>query len=456
MTIRQDFATDADALLAPFADKQTDVTEHAVIDTLSKHALQPETSTPPISARKTSFVERYGAIFGREQGLMLRMAGLTGAERQADGAWITDDTGRRWLDFGSFGLHLLGHRHPTVVHALTEQLGRLGLSSRILANEPAIQAAEALVASVGRTGNGVLFGNSGSESIEAALKLVRMQTGKRKILALTYAYHGRTAGALAISYGYRGHEALQHSEDVVYIDAGDLDAARAALMQGDIAAAIVEPVQGEGGIRPISHTFLEGLAALCHEHDAFVIHDEIQSGLGRTGALVCGAPADIVVFGKTLGGGLFPVAATLYDTAKFGAPARDPVVHASSYAGSALAGSVATAVLSVVGEPSFCSRTTALGARALQILRERLSDCPAVADIRGRGLMLGVEFASTRYVAQALIEAAHRNVLVAFCLSATTVLRVYPSATIAEQDLEDGLHRFCDAVEAAYRQTHHA
>ncbi len=412
-----------------------------------------EAPDAPSMTRKTSFVERYGAIFGREQGLMLRMAGLTGAERQADGAWITDDTGRRWLDFGSFGLHLLGHRHPLVVRALSEQLAHLGLSSRILANEPAMQAAEALVAQTGRQGNGVLFSNSGSEAIEAALKLVRMQTGKRKILALTYAYHGRTAGALAISYGYRGHEALQHSEDVVFIDAGDLDAAREALRQHDFAAAIVEPVQGEGGIRPVCARFLDGLASLCAENDAFMIHDEIQSGLGRAGTLVCGAPADIVVFGKTLGGGLFPIAATLYDRAKFGAPARDPVVHASSYAGSALAGAVASAVMSLVAAPSFCQRTAALGERALRILRTRLTDCPAVADIRGRGLMLGVEFASSRYVAQTLIEAAHRDVLVAFCLSATNVLRVYPSATISDHDIEDGLQRFCDAVLAAYHLT---
>ncbi|KKB61357.1 aminotransferase class III [Robbsia andropogonis] len=405
-------------------------------------------------ARKTSFTERYGAIFGREQGLMLRMAGLTAAERLADGAWITDDAGRRWLDFGSFGLHLLGHRHPVVVAALRGQLDQLGLSSRILANEPAIRAAEELVGCVGRAGNGVLFGNSGSEVVEAALKLVRMQTGKRKILALKFAFHGRTAGALAISYGYRGHQALQHGEDVIFIDAGDLDGAREAFAQGDIAAAIVEPIQGEGGIRPVPPDFLEALATLCHQHDAFMIHDEIQSGLGRAGTLICGSPADIVVFGKTLGGGLFPVAAALYDATKFGAPARDPVVHASSYAGSALAGAVAQAVLSVVGEASFCARTTTLGEFAQHILRERLSDCPAVAEIRGRGLMLGVEFVSNRHVGQALIEAAHRNVLVAFCLSATNVLRVYPSATIDRQDLEDGLHRFCDAVLAASRLTH--
>ncbi|MBI0330005.1 aspartate aminotransferase family protein [Burkholderia plantarii] len=405
-------------------------------------------------ARKTSFTERYGALFGREQGLMLRMAGLTAAEHSADGAWITDDTGRRWLDFGSFGLHLLGHRHPAVVEALGAQLGRIGLSSRILANEQAIRAGEALVAGVGRPGNGVLFANSGSEAIEAALKLARMQTGRRRILALTHAYHGRTAGALAISYGYRGHDALMHGEDAVFVDAGDLDAAEAALANGDVAAAICEPVQGEGGIRPVDARFLDALAALCRRHDTLVIHDEIQSGLGRAGVLCCGSPADIVVFGKTLGGGLYPVAAAVYDTSRFGAPARDPVVHASSYAGSALAGAVVQAVLSVVADDAFLARVEQLGTLALGILRERLAGCPAVVEIRGRGLMLGVEFDSSRPVAQTLIEAAHRDVLIAFCLSATNVLRVYPSALTAPDELVAGLQRFCDAVEAAVRLTH--
>lgn len=401
--------------------------------------------------RKSSFVERYGAVFGREQGLMLRMAGLTGAEHSAEGAWIVDDTGRRWLDFGSFGLHLLGHRHPEVVAALVAQTTSLGLSSRILANEPSLSAAERLVACVGRPGNSVLYGNSGSEVVEAALKLVRMQTGKRRVIALKWAYHGRTSGALAVSHGYRGHAALMHAEDVVFIDAGDLEAAREALSAGDIAAVIAEPVQGEGGIRPVDLQFLTDLAQLCREHDAFMIHDEIQSGLGRSGSLVCGAPADIVVFGKTLGGGVYPVAAAVYETSRFGAPSRDPVVHASSYAGSALAGAVVNAVLSVVGEPAFCARVNELGGIALAILRKRLANCPAVADVRGSGLMIGVEFASSQYVAQTLIEAAHRNVLVAFCLSATQVLRVYPSATIRNDDLEQGIHSFCDAVEAAYR-----
>ncbi|MCF5745600.1 aminotransferase class III-fold pyridoxal phosphate-dependent enzyme [Pseudomonas tremae] len=401
-------------------------------------------------ARKSSFVERYGAVFGREQGLMLRMAGLTAAEQSADGSWITDDTGRRWLDFGSFGLHLLGHRHPVVVAALIHQVASLGLSSRILANEPGVSAAERLAASVGRPGNGVLYGNSGSEVIEAALKLVRMQTGKRRVIALKYAYHGRTSGALAVSYGYRGHAALMHAEDVVFIDAGDLDAARETLAEDDIAAVIAEPVQGEGGIRPLDLRFLTDLARLCREHGAFMIHDEIQSGLGRSGALVCGAPADIIVFGKTLGGGVFPVAAAIYDSSQFGAPARDPVVHASSYAGSALAGAVVNAVLDVVGDPAFCERVNALGKIAMNILRNRLQDCPAVAEVRGSGLMIGVEFTSSQYVAQTLIEAAHRNVLVAFCLSATHVLRVYPDATISAIDLEQGINSFCDAIDAAY------
>lgn len=407
---------------------------------------------PTVAARKGNalFIDRYGAVFGREQGLMLSMAGLTAAEHSAEGAWITDDTGRRWLDFGSFGLHLLGHRHPQVVAALSEQLTSLGLSSRILANEPSLAAAEQLATCVGYPAYGVLYGNSGSEAIEAALKLVRMQTGKRRIIALKYAYHGRTSGALAVSYGYRGCAALTHAEDAVFIDAGDLEAAHVALAAGDVAAIIAEPIQGEGGIRPVDVTFLAELSALCHKHAAFMIHDEIQSGLGRSGALVCGAPADIIVFGKTLGGGVFPVAAAIYDKRRFGAAARDPVVHASSFAGSALAGAVASAVISVVSQADFCWRVRELGQVALALLRVRLNGSPAVKDVRGSGLMIGVEFASSQYVALTLIEAAHRGVLVAFCLTATDVLRIYPSATISREDLEWGIQAFCDAVDAAY------
>jgi acetylornithine/N-succinyldiaminopimelate aminotransferase len=411
---------------------------------------EPRRPAPPSS---TAFVDRYGRLFGREQALMLRMSGLAAAECHAEGARVTDSAGRTWLDFGSFGLHLLGHRHPHVTDALVRQVGSLGLSTKILPNEAITDAAHALRSLVGRPNDMVMFGNSGSESVECALKLARIATGRAQVVALVNGYHGRTAGALAVSHGYRAHASLCDAAHTSFLAAGDLDALEAVLSGGDIAAMILEPVQGEGGIRPLARAELEAAYALCERHGTIMIHDEIQTGLGRAGSVVSGAPADIVLFGKTLGGGVFPVAATVYDGTRFSAAARDPVVHASSYGGSPLAGAVVSAVTEVVGGQGFCDRVTELGARARAMLVERLSALPGVVEIRGRGLMLGVEFERHETVAQAVIESARRGILTAFCLTATRVVRVYPPAVTSDDDLADGLARFCDACETALQQT---
>jgi acetylornithine aminotransferase/putrescine aminotransferase len=403
------------------------------------------------SPAPTSFLQRYGNLFGREQALLLKMAGMDAAEQSAEGPWVTDSNGRRWLDFGSFGLHLIGHRHPHVIEAWTRQASRIGLSTKILPNEVIAEAAESLRLITERPNDMVLFANTGSEAVESALKLARLSTGRSRIIALKHAYHGRTAGALALSYGYRHAAALTDVGRVSFVDSGDLPGVEQLLAAGDVAAVIAEPVQGEGGIRLVDTEFLHGAYELCRRHGSLMIHDEVQTGLGRAGGLVCGAPSDIAVFGKTLGGGVFPVAAVVHDRIRIGSAARDPVVHASSYSGSALAGAVAGAVLEVVGAPGFCERVQVLGHRALKLLQSRLLALPGVREVRGRGLMLGVEFERHEQVGQTLIEAARLGVLTAFCLTDTHVLRVYPPAILSEELLDQGLQLFCDACEIAYQ-----
>ncbi|MBT2337087.1 aspartate aminotransferase family protein [Variovorax paradoxus] len=398
--------------------------------------------------RKNVFADRYGTVFGRQQGLMLKMAGLTSSEGSASGAWIEDTAGARWLDFGSFGVHLLGHCHPQVVQALTAQAGRMGLSSKILANEPIVTAAERLLALGGRPLDNIIFANTGSEAVEAALKLARIATGRRRILAFRHSYHGRSPGALSVSHGYERHGALLTDGQSSFVDVGDLQAVEAALASGVYAAAIIEPVQGEGGIRPVSPAFLQALRELTRAYDVRFILDEIQTGLGRTGQLVCPVVPDVRLLGKVLGGGMFPVAAALFDTAQFGAAARDPVVHASSFAGSPMAGAVVNAVLDVVTEASFTTRIATLGARCRELLVARIGHHPAVAQIRGGGFMIGVEFNDMSDAGQMIIEAAKRKLLIAFCLTAPNVVRVYPPAVIDEATLMDGIERFCTSVAA--------
>lgn len=400
------------------------------------------------TGRKNAFADRYGSVFGRQQGLMLKMAGLASSECSASGPWIEDSAGARWLDFGSFGVHLLGHGHPQVAQALTAQAARMGLSSKILANEPIVAAAERLLALGGEPLDGIILANTGSEAVEAALKLARIATGRRRILAFRHAYHGRTPGALSVSHGYERHGALLTDGQSSFIEVGDLRAVEAALATGAYAAVIIEPVQGEGGIRPVTTAFLQALRELTRAHGVRFVLDEIQTGLGRTGQLVCPVAPDIRLLGKVLGGGMFPVAAALFDSAQFGAAARDPVVHASSFAGSPMAGAVVNAVLDVVTEPSFAPRVARLGERCRELIAERVGRHPTVAQVRGEGFMIGVEFKDMGDAGQMIIEAAKRKLLIAFCLTAPNVVRVYPPAVIDEPTLMDGIERFCASVAA--------
>ena len=397
---------------------------------------------------KSAFADRYGSVFGRQQGLLLKMAGLTASERHAQGPWVEDSQGTRWLDFGSFGLHLLGHRHPAVVQALCEQVAHLGLSTKILANEPIVAAAERLLAVAGMPGGHAVFANSGSEAVEAALKLARIDTGRRRVLAFHHAYHGRTAGALSVSHGYLHHAALMTDGQATFVSPDDEAAVERELATGTFAAVIIEPIQGEGGIRPMGQALLTRLRAACARHGARFILDEIQTGLGRSGELVCPVQPDVRLLGKVLGGGVFPVAVALVDARRFGAAARDPVVHASSYAASALAGAVANAVLDTVTQDGFLPRIRTLGARCKERIAERLGGHPAIQAVRGEGLMLGIEMRSRSLAGELVLEAAKRHLLLAFCLTTPEVVRLYPPATITDADLDDGIDRFCASVQA--------
>jgi acetylornithine/N-succinyldiaminopimelate aminotransferase len=403
----------------------------------------------------TAFLRRFAGAFGGSQALLLRMAGLDEGERSAEGPWVTDARGRRWLDFGSFGLHLLGHRHPKIMSAALEQIDLMGLSSRVLGNEWAAECAEALKASFNCSMAGVVFGNSGAEAVEIALKLARLTTKRHRILSLTNSYHGKTAGALGVSFTMSAHAPLLSTGDTVFIAPGDVEAASKALSAGDCAAAIVEPVQGEGGIVPIDPAFLAELAHLCARNGTLLILDEIQTGLGRCGELWAGPASDvipdIVVSAKTLGGGLVPISAAIYSRRQIQQKALDPVVHATTFAGSPFACRIAATVLDIVGDPNFLETVRHRGRVTRKLLDEKLAGHPGVVEIRGRGLMLGVEMASAELAGETVIEAARRQLLVTFCLSRTSVIRVYPPAISMPEEIAMGAGLLAESIAAAVR-----
>jgi acetylornithine/N-succinyldiaminopimelate aminotransferase len=396
----------------------------------------------------TSFLDRYAKVFGRPLAMMLRIAGLDAAELTGDGAVLVDDRGTRWTDFGSFGIHLLGHCHPEVTAVAAAQLPRLNLSSKILVNANTLLAAERLVA-LFADDRGVLFANSGSEAVETSLKMCRMATGRHEFLSLNRAYHGRTEGALQLSAHYARYAGAPPAGHVTFCDPGDPAQIRAALSTGRFAALYVEPVQGEGGIHPLRPELLRDLAQDCHAHGTLFVSDEIQTGLGRAGTLVSCPDADAVIFGKTLSGGVMPVSAVVFRTAVYGKSARDPLVSASSFAGGALAGAVAAQVVDIVTRDGFIDQVGSLGEQAMTGLRQALGNHPGVRDIRGAGLMLGVEYASPDLAGEVMLAAAKQRLLVTFCLSAPSVLRVYPPAVADSKLIATAIQILAEATETA-------
>ncbi|MEV0174398.1 aspartate aminotransferase family protein [Streptomyces sp. NPDC050803] len=402
----------------------------------------------------TGFVDRYAAAFGRNKALLLRMTGMTAAESHAEGAWITDEAGRRWLDLGSFGVHLVGHRHPEVVAAAERQLGRMGLSGKILGNAEATALAEALVAATPANLDRVSLANTGSEAVEMAMKMAALATGRTEFVALRGSYHGKTAGALHLSDSFAGRSPVPLAAPVHFVDPGDPDdeaRLRALLDTGTVAAVFAEPVRGEGGIRPVEASYLTFLREETERTGTLLALDEIQTGLGRCGRLWRSAGEvrpDLLLAGKVLGGGLLPLAAVVHASGRIKDSAADPVALASSFAGGALAGAVGRAVLDVVSREDFLADVRLLGEHARALLDDAFARQPRIAAVRGEGLMIGLEAADESVAGHVVLEAAKRGVLVSFCLSDPRVLRVYPCAGIGKADLEDAVDRLAQAVAA--------
>ncbi|MEH0020547.1 MAG: aspartate aminotransferase family protein [Desulfobacter sp.] len=399
-----------------------------------------------------AYWKKFEHVFGKKNALLFKLSGIKASEMQGNGAWIYASNDEKYLDFGSYGIHLLGHRHPEVLNCAAEQLGKMGLSTKILANEESVTAAETLLGTLPDSFRYVIYANSGSESVEFAIRSAMLTTGKNQFIALRNGYHGKTSGALSLTHYAAGKAMGEGSTlkvDHITPDDAGLETAKGLLEGGKIAAFIMEPVQGEGGIRPVPEDFAYEMASLCKAHGAMFIMDEIQTGLGRCGRVwspltMAGVP-DILVVGKTIGGGLMPIAVVvLKDGSEI---LNNPTMTASSYAASPLACAVANSAIEVVSEEPFLAAVREKGQKSLDMLVERLGSRDGIREVRGMGLMIGIEFVDKDAVAKTLMASYAKGVLTSFCLTCPEVLRIYPPAVIDNDDLEWGLERLIEAVE---------
>ncbi|GAB3970380.1 aspartate aminotransferase family protein [Streptomyces sparsus] len=363
-------------------------------------------------------------------GLLYGINGGDAVEAQGRGAVVALSDGREMLDFGSYAVTLLGHRHPTVLARVGEELTRMPTSTRVLGNPATAEAAERLTEYVdpGRLRR-VWFGLNGSDAVEIALKLARVGTGRTRVIAVEGAYHGKSLGALAATWNARYRDPVRSLLGGVTHVPADVGRLAAAFDGGDVAAVIVEPVLGEGGVQPLPAEFLTALARHTRRAGAFLIADEIQTGLRRCGAralsVAAGLRPDAVLLGKALGGGVLPLSAMVATEAFHEPLARDPFLHTTTFSGHPLCAAAGVAALEAVEAHS--GDGEALAARVGAGLAGIRSRHPGlVREVRGRGLLWGLELASPAAAGDLLMDLSRRGLLLSPCLGRPEVLRLLP------------------------------
>jgi putrescine aminotransferase len=378
-------------------------------------------------------------------------------EVRSHGSKVVDATGREFLDCGGYGVFILGHCHPRVVAAVREQVERHPLATRLFAEPRQAQAAAALAARAPEGLERVHFVNSGAEATETAIKLARTH-GKSRLVTMERGFHGKTMGALSVT----AKEVYQAPfrpllPDVTQVAFGDAAALAAALDELDDCCVILEPVQGEGGVISPPAGYLAEVQALCRRHDAFFVLDEIQTGLGRLGSW-WGADAeairpDVMLVGKGLSGGVVGVAAAIATPAAYAALDRDPFLHSSTFAGSPLAMAAACATLEVIEEEAIVQRARVLGDRLLAAIRKLDAFAPGglVTEVRGRGLLVGIELAEPHHAAELVLELLDRRVIVNSALNNNNVVRLTPPAVMDESDLDWLLQALDESGKAVQR-----
>jgi putrescine aminotransferase len=369
--------------------------------------------------------------------------------------FIEDERGVQYLDCAGYCVFLLGHRHPGVLAAVQEQLAKHPVSSRVLINGPLAVAATRL-AEVAPSGlEYVWFGNSGAEVVEAALKLAAAN-GRRRWVSMEGGYHGKSLGALSVTgrEAYRAPFAsiLPHVDFLPYGDIGALQR-RLAGTDGD-STVIIEALQSEAGVIIPENGYLKAVSDMCHYHGAFLIVDEISTGMGRTGAwwrcqTECMEP-DMLLAGKALGGGILPVSALIATAAAFRPFNKEPLLHTATFSGSPLACAAVVASIAAVGNDDVISKAERIGAMLLSEIRSLAAqhEDTCVSAVRGAGLLIGIEFQEEHHAGDFMLEMMDRRVLVCHSLNAHRVVRLTPPATLTNGDVRQLLTAIAESFAA--------
>jgi acetylornithine/N-succinyldiaminopimelate aminotransferase len=364
---------------------------------------------------------------------------------RGEGSWVWDDEGTKYLDFfPGWGCNLLGHCPPRVVAAVQKQAGELIHVPNTWHME--LQGRWAKLLSERSFGGKAFFCNSGAEANEAAIKLARLHTpaGKYKIITFEGGFHGRTYGAVSATAQPKYHEGLEPMlPGFMYAPFGDLSAVR-KLVDAETAAILVEPIQGEGGIRIAPPEFLAGLRQIADEQGLVLIFDEVQAGCGRTGKWFAyqnyGVEPDVMTLAKSLCGGVAGGAMLCKPEL---APSLRPGMHAATFGGNPIAAAAGIATIETIEDEGLLERAVAIGALFQELLRP-LEELPHVQQVRHRGLMIGVELTSD---ASSLVQTCmDRQLLIN--VTQGNIVRLLPAMTLTDAEVREGCEILADAIRA--------
>lgn len=402
---------------------------------------------------KDETIDKYRQYVNPGIAAILSFSGFDVPEDRAEGCYIWDLSGRKFLDcVGGYGAFSLGHRNPKVVEAVKQQLEKEALKSHFFMSTELADACELMASVLPGDINYSFLCSSGTEAVEGALKAARIHTGRPEFIGATNGFHGKSFGSLSVS----GRDVYKHGfepllQETKHVPFGDADAL-ASTISDRTAAVILEVVQGEGGVILAPSDYLPKVRALCDKHGALLILDEVRTGFGRTGRMFAsehyGVQPDIVTMAKALGGGVMPVGAFSANAdiwqSMFG---TNPYLHSTTFGGNPLACAAIIAGIKTTIEEKLVERSARLGDVLLSRLKALQAQYPQmIKEVRGKGLLAGIEFAEDDVAALVIAGCGRRDLLAAYSLNNPKVVRIEPPLIIPESELDRAVSLIGEAI----------
>ncbi len=428
-----------------------------VMDLISKKTLSPDERKKVVAESVQFWNDHVNAGF-----LQYRKSvstDYTAVEWEDEGAVFRDVNGKEFIDMlGGFGIYVTGHRHPKVLKAVMDQLQKQAIHSQELIDPLRTYLARMVALITPGDLSFSFFSNSGTESVEGCLKMAMLTTGRRKLVGTIGAFHGKSLGSLGGTSKAFFREPFLPLLNWMHVPFGDVEALRMVVASGDftgdrVAAVIIEPIQGEGGIVVAPPGYLKAAREICDQYGCMLIFDEVQSGMARSGKMFCcehdGVTPDLMALGKGFGGGVMPIGAVVGTPKTWQKYIENPFLHTTTFGGNPLACAAAIATIHVLLEENLAQAAAEKGEYLLKHMNALAAKYPKVMKLaRGRGLMLGMEFTDNDLGYKVATELFSRQILISGTYINARVLRVEPALTIGYPQLDTFLGALEESLKA--------